>query len=59
VYLDWEAKCEQIFNAYGVHEDQKVKIASLEFLNYDMKWWHRLVMDIGYTRDLPWSLGMI
>ncbi|XP_068504176.1 uncharacterized protein [Phaseolus vulgaris] len=24
VYLDWEAKCEQIFKAYGVYEDQKV-----------------------------------
>ena len=29
VYLDWEAKCEQIFYAHRVHDDQKVKITSL------------------------------
>ena len=46
VYLDGKAKCEQIFEAHGVCDDRKVKIASLEFLDYAMKWWHRLVMDI-------------
>jgi len=29
LYLEWEAKCE---------EDQKVKIAALEFVDYAMKW---------------------
>jgi len=53
VYLDWKAKCEQIFKAYGVHEDQKVKIASLEFLDYAMRWWHSIVMDIGYNKRPP------
>ena len=38
VYLDWEAKCEQIFDVHEVHEDHKVKIASLEFIDYAMKW---------------------
>ena len=36
VYLGWEAKVEQIFNVYEVQEDQKVKLASLEFLDYAM-----------------------
>ena len=49
VYLDWEAKCEQIFKAYGVYEDQKVKISSLEFLDFAKKWWHSIVMDIGLS----------
>ena len=53
VYLDWEAKCEQTFKAYGAHEDQKVKIASLEFLDYAMRWWHSIVMDIGYNKKPP------
>jgi len=53
VYLDWEAKCEQIFDTHGVNNDQKVKIASLEFLDYAMKWWHRLVMDIGLNKRPP------
>jgi len=27
VYLEWEAKVDQIFNVYEVKEDQKVKLA--------------------------------
>jgi len=45
LYLGWEAKVEQIFNAYEVDDDQKVKLASLEFVNYAMQWWHQVVMD--------------
>jgi len=37
IYLGWEAKVEQIFNVYVVQEDQKVKLASLEFLDYVMQ----------------------
>jgi len=46
VYLVCEAKVEQIFNVYEVEEDQKVKLASLELLDYAMQWWHQIVMDI-------------
>jgi len=53
VYLDWEAKCEQIFYVHEVKDDRKVKIASLEFLDYAMQWWHRLVMDIGLNKIPP------
>ena len=53
VYLDWEANCEQIFKSYEVHEDQKVKVASLEFIDYAMNWWHSIVMDIGYNKRPP------
>ncbi|XP_068487033.1 uncharacterized protein [Phaseolus vulgaris] len=50
---DWEAKCEQIFNTYEVEEDQKVKIATLEFVDYAMKWWHNYVTDICYNKRPP------
>ena len=53
LYLEWEAKCEQIFKAYEVDEDQKVKIASLEFIDYAMKWWHGIVTDICYNKRPP------
>jgi len=53
LYLEWEAKCEQIFKAYEVDEDHKVKITSLEFIDYAMKWWHSIVMDIGYNKRPP------
>jgi len=32
VYLGWEAKVKQIFNVHEVQDEQKVKLASLEFL---------------------------
>jgi len=50
VYLGWEAKVEQIFHVYEVEEDQKVKLASLEFLDYALQWWHQVVMDIGLNK---------
>ena len=50
IYLGWEAKVDQIFNVYEVQEDQKVKLASLEFLDYDMQWWHQVVMEIGLNK---------
>jgi len=37
VYLGREAKVEQIFNVHEVKDDQKVKLASLEFLDYAMQ----------------------
>jgi len=50
IYLGWEAKVEQIFNVHEVQEDQKVKLASLEFLDYAMQWWHKTVIDIGLNK---------
>jgi len=44
------AKVEKIFNVYEVQEDQKVKLASLKFLEYVMQWWHQTVMDIGLNK---------
>ena len=37
VYLGWTAKVEQIFNVYEVQKDKKIKLASLEFLDYAMQ----------------------
>jgi len=39
VYLGWEARVEKIFNVYEVEEDQKVRLASLVFLDYAIHWW--------------------
>ena len=50
MYLGWEAKIDQIFNVYEVNEDQKVKLASLEFVDYAMQWWHEVVMDISLNK---------
>ena len=50
MYLGWEAKVEKIFNVYEVKEDQKIKLASLEFVDYAMQWWHQTVTDIGLNK---------
>ena len=34
LYLEWKAKVEHLFNVYKVTEDQKVRLASLVFLDY-------------------------
>ena len=36
IYLGWEAKVEENFIVHEVEEDQKVKLASLECLDYAM-----------------------
>ena len=38
LYLDWEVKVEHLFNVYKVAEDQKVRLASLDFLDYANQW---------------------
>jgi len=53
VYLGWEAKVEQIFNVHEVQNDQKVRLVSLEFMNYVMQWWHKTLMDIGLNKRQP------
>jgi len=35
---------------YKVQDDQKVRLASLKFLDYAMQWWHKVVMDIGLNK---------
>ena len=34
VYLDWEAKCEQIFEIHEIQDEHKFKLATLEFSDY-------------------------
>ena len=35
---------------HEVQDDQKVKLASFEFLDYAMQWWHKIVMGIGLNK---------
>ena len=35
---------------YKVTEDQKVRLASLVFLDYANQWWQRTIMDIGLNK---------
>jgi len=53
VYLDWEAKFEQIFEIHAIQDEHKYKLATLEFSDYAMKWWHRVVKEIIYHKGPP------
>jgi len=53
VYLGREAKVDQIFHVHEVLEDQRVRLAFLEFLDYAMQWWHKTLMDIGLNKRPP------
>jgi len=53
VYLGWEAKVDQFFHVHEVLEDQRVRLASLEFMDYAMLWWHKTLMDIGLNKRPP------
>jgi len=35
---------------HELQDDQKVKSASLEFLDYVKQWWHKTIMDIGLNK---------
>lgn len=41
-YLEWEMKIEHVFSCNNYEEDQKVKLATTEFSDYDLVWWNKL-----------------
>ena len=53
VYLGLEAKVEQIFDVNGVIDVHRVRLASLEFLDYVMQWWHQTLLDIDLHKRPP------
>jgi len=40
-YLDWEMKIEHVFSCNDYTEQQKVKLAAVEFLDYTLVWWNK------------------
>jgi len=54
-YLDWEKKVEMIFDIHRYSEEKKVKLAVVEFTNYAMVWWERLVVERRRNRERPVS----
>jgi len=45
VYLEWEMKVEQVFVCYNYNEE-KIKLASLEFEGYALLWWNQVRSDV-------------
>ena len=52
-YLEWGRKVEMIFDNHRYLEEKKVKLPVVEFTNYDMVWWERLVVERRRNRERP------
>jgi hypothetical protein len=50
-YLDWEKKIEMIFDIHRYYEEKTVKLAVVEFTDYTMVWWERLVVERKRNRE--------
>jgi len=54
-YLDWEKKVEMIFDIHRYSKEKKVELAVMEFTDYAMVWWERLVVKRRRNRERPVS----
>jgi hypothetical protein len=54
--LDWEKKVEMIFDIHRYSEEKNVKLAVVEFTDYAMVWWERLVVERKRNRERPNSI---
>jgi len=53
-YLDCKKKVEMIFDIHRYSEEKKkVKLAVVEFTNYALIWWERLVVERRRNRERP------
>jgi hypothetical protein len=50
-----EKKVEMIFDIHWYSEEKKVKLAVVEFTNYAMVWWERLVVERIRNGERPVS----
>jgi len=55
-YLDWEKKVEMIFDIHRYSEEKNVKLAVVEFTDYAMVCWERLVVERRRNRERPVSI---
>ena len=43
IYMMWETKIEQIWSCHNFPEHKKVQLAALEFQEFALIWWDKLV----------------
>ncbi|PKI64316.1 hypothetical protein CRG98_015281 [Punica granatum] len=44
-FIEWERKVELVFDCHNYSEKKKVKLAVVEFTNYAIVWWDKLVKE--------------
>ena len=50
-YLEWERKIEMIFQCYNYKDEQKVKLAAVEFTDYASVWQDQLRLSRRKNRE--------
>ncbi|KAI3472895.1 hypothetical protein Pfo_030915 [Paulownia fortunei] len=44
-YLEWEKKMEMVFKCHNYSENKKVKLVAIEFTDYAIIWWDKLLKE--------------
>ncbi|KAI3473736.1 hypothetical protein Pfo_031398 [Paulownia fortunei] len=50
-YLEWEKKVELVFDCHNYSELKKVKLAVIEFFDYAIIWWDKLILNRRINRE--------
>ncbi|KAL4312258.1 hypothetical protein GQ457_01G018050 [Hibiscus cannabinus] len=54
-YLEWEKKVELVFECHNYSENNKVKLAAIEFSDYAIIWWDQLTLSRRRNGERPVS----
>ena len=52
-YLEWEKKVELIFEYHNYSREKKAKLVVIEFIDYTIIWWDKLVMNKRRNHERP------
>ncbi|PKI68902.1 hypothetical protein CRG98_010695 [Punica granatum] len=52
-YIEWERKVELIFDCHNYSEEKKVKLVVVEFIDYTIVWWDKLVKERRKNHERP------
>ncbi|KAJ4708850.1 Transposon Ty3-I Gag-Pol polyprotein [Melia azedarach] len=53
LYLEWERNVEHVFDCHNYSEENKVKLAAVEFIDYASIWWDQLVINRRRNGEKP------
>ncbi|XP_031387173.1 uncharacterized protein LOC116200464 [Punica granatum] len=52
-FIEWERKVELVFDCHNYSEEKKVKLAAVEFTDYAIVWWEKLVKERRRNHERP------
>ncbi|PKI70252.1 hypothetical protein CRG98_009329 [Punica granatum] len=52
-FIEWERKVEIVFDCHNYSEEKKVKLAAVEFTDYAIVWWDKLVKQRRRNHERP------